>query len=417
MVRQGRLQEAESQARRALSDPDTRAVAYAILGGIRLEQKKYDESIRFLKQAIHLEPRLQGARLNLALATANTEASKGNYKRSLDAAQPVLENLKQSPDGLVLLATDFLKTGDRDSAAALVGDWKKLPDPPVAWTTSFATVLASGGLAAEAADILDLALARDASSLPALQLAAGIAEQRGELERALSYWLRAKKLQPDKPEILFGFGKVCLKMDLLDDAEPALARAVELRPEQAGYQYALASVRVGKRRFADAMALLNALLAKQPRDPQLNYAAGAVLYLEAKLDEAARKLRESIRLQADQVASYYYLGLIARDEGKADQAIHTFEELLRRHPAHAPSHEALGTLLMSAGRYAEARRSLERALDLNPRSVKANYQLGLLLGRVGNKEDAAKRLEIARSLRQQDAENSRLQLRLLEPEQ
>jgi tetratricopeptide (TPR) repeat protein len=74
-------------------------------------------------------------------------------------------------------------------------------------------------------------------------------------------------------------------------------------------------------------------------------------------------------------------------------------------------------LLMRAGQYPEAERDLEKAVALNPKSVKSNYQLGLLLGRMGKKDASAKQLEIARSLRKEDEAESRLQLRLLDPEQ
>ena len=67
----------------------------------------------------------------------------------------------------------------------------------------------------------DLALAVSPGSLTALQQAGGVAERQGNLERALSYRVRAKKIEPENPEILVGFGRVCLKLDLLDDAEPA----------------------------------------------------------------------------------------------------------------------------------------------------------------------------------------------------
>ena len=64
-----------------------------------------------------------------------------------------------------------------------------------------------------------------------------------------------------------------------------------------------------------------------------------------------------------------------------------------------------------------ARQNRRLAVRLNPNSVKANYQLGLLLTRMGKKDEAEKRLEIARSLRTEDEGNSRLQLRLLDPDQ
>ena len=78
------------------------------------------------------------------------------------------------------------------------------------------------GDAARALDAYDAAISLKPESMDALRQAATLAERQGELERSLSYWIRAKKLAPDDPEILLGFGRICLKMDLLDDAEPAL---------------------------------------------------------------------------------------------------------------------------------------------------------------------------------------------------
>jgi len=142
-----------------------------------------------------------------------------------------------------------------------------------------------------------------------------------------------------------------------------------------------------------------------------------VLYLQGHLDDAAKHLRESVRLQPNQLAPYYYSALIERDQGHDEEAIRMLQELLHRYPDHAPSCEALGGLLMNAHRYSEAEGSLENAVRLNPSSVKANYQLGLLLTRMGKKDEADKRLELAKSLRSQDETNSRLQLRLLDPDQ
>ena len=56
LVQQGRLDDADQQARLALHDPDTRAGACSVLGAIRLQQKRFDESATFLREAIRLEP-------------------------------------------------------------------------------------------------------------------------------------------------------------------------------------------------------------------------------------------------------------------------------------------------------------------------------------------------------------------------
>src|SRR5687767_939653 len=66
LVQQGKLDEADRHAQRALADPETRAVAYSILGTIKLQQNRLDDSARLLGDAIRLEPRLVGAQLSLA---------------------------------------------------------------------------------------------------------------------------------------------------------------------------------------------------------------------------------------------------------------------------------------------------------------------------------------------------------------
>jgi tetratricopeptide (TPR) repeat protein len=481
LVQHGQLAEADQQAHLALSDPNTRAAACSVLGTIRFQQKRLAESAGFLQEALRLEPSLLGARLSLAevytlqkkpqqanelyrqvldldpsntvarFALAQAENEKGNYRQSLDLAKPALDVLKQSPQGSLLLATDFIKVGETSSAAALAEDWARLPNVPPALSIKFGLLLARAGLGDEAVSILqrveqggsptyelafnlagayllkkdaaraleyyDQALSLNPKSIPALEQAAAITEAQGELEHSLSYWIRARKIEPDNPDVLLGFGRVCLKMDLLDDAEPALKKAASLRPGDAASQYTLAAAEVGKKQFAAAQALIEGLLQKKPGNPQLQYALGSVLYLEGHLDEAASHLRESIRLQPDQLAPYYYLALVARDQGNDADAVQRLQDLLRRYPDHALSCEVLGGLLVSAHRYDEAETNLENAVRLNPKSVKANYQLGLLLSRIGKKDEADKRLEIAKSLRTQDETNSRLQLRLLDPDQ
>ena len=481
LVQQGQFEQADREARRALSDPQTRAVAYSVLGIIRFQQRRLDDSAKFLQEAIRLDPRLLGAHLSLAevytlqgkqqraltlfrrvlvldpanvdarLALARVETEKGNYRESLALVKPVLNRVKQSPDGLLVLAADHAKLPDKEAAAALADDWRRLASAPPELSTKFALLLLEGGAVPEAVDILervqqagptsyeaafnlagayaansDLARALDAydkalsfnsQSVLALRQAAIIAERQGELERSLSYWVRARKLEPEDSEILLGFGRVCLKMDLLEDAELALSKAASLRPQEAKYQYTLAAAKTGRRQFEAAQSILQSLLKTHPGDPQLEYALGSVEYLQGHLPEAAAHLRESVRLQPSQVGSYYYLALAVRDQQNEGEAIRILEGLLQEHPEHAAAREVLGTLLMSANKYDDARQNLEEAVRLNPKSVKANYQLGLLLARMGKKDEADKQLEIAKSLRKEDEENSRLQLRLLDPDQ
>jgi len=416
LVQQGRLEEADQQARLALADPTTKGAANSVLGAIRLRQNRLEDSAKFLQEAIRLEPRLLGAHLNLAQVYALQEKRQlalGIFRRVLEL-DPSLANVPQAAS--IQFAMLLVNEGAVPEAINVL-ELARRAGPPsyeVAFNLGGAYVLNADP--ARALDAYDLALTLKPDSVPALRQAAGLAEQRNELERSLSYWMRARKIEPKDPEILLGFGRVCLKMDLLEDAEPALTEAAALKPDEPSYQYTLAAAKVGKRQFEAAQALLEALVAKRPGDSHLQYALGSVFYIQGRLPEAGERLRESLRLQPEQLASRYYLALVARDQGRDGEATEILEGLLHRYPDHGPSFEALGGLLMSAGRYPEAESRLRNAVRLTPASVKANYQLGLLLARMGKKEEAYKQLELAKSLRKEDEATSRLQLRLLEPD-
>ncbi len=444
LVQQGRLEEADQQAQLALSDPSTRALACSVLGAIRFQQQRLAESATLLREAITLEPRLVGAHLNLAeiyILQGKPEAALPLFTHVLDqdpaTAGAVASNwmrvigvghLPQAQAWSIKVALLLVNAHAIPEAISVLEQARTLGPPTYELAFNLGGAYLLQNDLAHALDAYDLALSlrpgagegskaddTDAGVMPALQQAAVIAERRGELERSLSYWIRAKKLAPEDPAVLLGFGRVCLKMDLLDDAEPALANAARQRPDDAAYQYALAAAKVGKKQFEAAQALLEPLVKARPGDAQLQYALGSVLYIQGKLDDAAARLRESVRLQPEQLASNYYLALVARDQGRDAEAIEILQRLLRRYPDHAASCEALGGLLMTAQRYDEAERYLRQAISQNAKSVKANYQLGLLLARTGRKEEADKQLALAKTLRTEDEASSRLQLRLLDP--
>lgn len=416
-MQEGRLDEAEAQARRALTDPATQAAACSVLGTIRFQQQRFDDSIVLFQKAIQLDDSLIGAHLSLAqvyMLQGKPALAMPLVARVLKL-DPRLANVP--PDLAITFGVLFATHGAAPEAIAILERVREAGTASYELAFNLAGAYLLNGDEARALDAYDEALAAKRDSLPALRQAAVVAERRGELERSLSYWLRAKKIDPDDAEILLGFGRVCLRMDLLEDAEPALIKAASLKPNDVTCQYTLAAAKVGKRQFEAAQRLLEPLVAAHPGDARLEYALGSVLYLQGHLPDAAARLRESLRLQPDQLASAYYLALVVRDEGNDGEAIGMLERVLQRFPDHAAASEALGGLLMTAQRYDEAERRLRDAIRLSPTSVKANYQLGLLLARTGRRDESERQLALAKTLREKDEANSRLQLRLLDPGQ
>ena len=58
LLSQGQTEKAEREARIAMADDTTRPLALAMLGSIRMEEGKYQESTQFLIKAVELNPHL-----------------------------------------------------------------------------------------------------------------------------------------------------------------------------------------------------------------------------------------------------------------------------------------------------------------------------------------------------------------------
>ena len=382
-----------------------------------------------------------------------SETERGTISDRWTLARTGARSIKQSPDGLFVLATDSLKTGDRAGGGGTgQPTGRGLPMCRQRWSITFALLLVKGGAVAEGIDVLerreagrpavlracfqsrrrvlcsggdparalaayDVALALQPDAVPALRQAAATAERQNELERSLSYWVRLRKLEPDDPAILLGFGRVCLKMDLLEDAEPALARAAE--PE--ARRSRRTDTRWPPRRSASASSRRRRACSSAGREAAAGSAAairaGLGLYIQGRLPDAA----EHLGRERPSAAGANWRPITTsrwspeiREGCRGDRDAR--EAVLRRYPDHAPSCEALGGLLMNAQRYDEAETQLRKAVRAQSRIGEGELSARAAAGANGEEGRGGQTARAGKSLRKEDEATSRLQLRLLEPE-
>src|SRR5690606_22304258 len=90
--------------------------------------------------------------------------------------------------------------------------------------------------------------------------------QRGDLEKALALLIRARRIAPNAPDVLYEFGATALQMDLLLDALPVFERLHADRPDNPAYHYALAFARLRKGENAEAARLMKLYVERRPED-------------------------------------------------------------------------------------------------------------------------------------------------------
>ncbi len=378
LLSSGDLEGAEREAMLALEgskDPSDHALAWAILGTIRLQQNHEREGIKDLEKAIRLDHRLVGARLNLAAAyqhlgetgrarvyyrealglkpdnpaarmeLAQLEAAAKNYGASLQVAEPAISTFRATPEGILTLATDYSGLQRKASLTALVDDWKRLTGVPESRSLEFARILAKDKFLKEAIDVLEMYAIN--GNRPGVELSLALAtlyRQRGDVKAASNFYASALESKDDCVPCLQGLASTAEKDGETEKALSYLIRARKLAPEDADVLFQFGRVCLERDLRDDGIEALEKAVALNPDDDHYLYV-----------------------LASGYVAAAHYA-----------KARPLFDKLVARHPNDDVPQYALGTVLYLQGDFEAAATTLKRSIDLNASQVGAYYYLGLI---------------------------------------
>jgi tetratricopeptide (TPR) repeat protein len=386
LLNNGDTKHAEAEARKALQIPSTRALALAMLGTIRLQQGQTEESIKFLKQALALNPKMIGARTTLGNAYAfnnqpdlaaksfrqvldmdpsnfnarfdlfKLEASRRNFQQSLDIATPVLPQLLVSDEGLVVLATDYAALGKKKELEDVVAHWQKLPDPSDEAALDFATTLTVYGMKPEAIAVLE--------------------DQE-------------KRIQSHAPtDVTLRLANAFLGLGLLDPAERNAQRALSQKPDCTACYRMLAQIAEHQGDSEKALSYLVKAKQLAPQDPEVLSEFGKICLERNLLDDALPALSKAVELRPDNDAYVYALGSANVGKQHLAAALQLFQQLLKKHPQDASLMYAIGAVYYLESKFTEAESLLKESLATQPDQTGAAYYLALTYDAVGDDERA-----------------------------
>ena len=377
---------AEAEARAALQNPPTKALALAMLGTIRLQQGKADDSIKFLTQALALNSKLVGARTTLGNAYAfagkmdsaakcfrdvlnadpgnfnarfdlfKIEASRRKFQQSLDVAAPILSQLFTSDEGLVVLASDYSALGKKQELEGLVTQWQKLAEPSDDAALDFAATLMANGMRAEATSVLEQEekrLAAHPQSSVALKLASAFSA-----------------------------------LGVFDRAESSAQLALSLEPRCTACYQGLAQIAERQNNSERALSLLVKAKQLAPKDPEVLFEFGKVCLERNLLEDALPALSRAVELKPENDSYAYVLGSAYVGKGRLPDALELFQRLLQQHPNDALLNYAVGAVYYLQSKYSDAEASLKRSLAAQADQIPAAYYLALTYDAMGDDDRA-----------------------------
>jgi tetratricopeptide (TPR) repeat protein len=271
---------------------------------------------------------------------------------------------------------------------------------------------------AESVTQLEEALQIEPSRPDAVMALAGVLRRQARAaatndpEEALSYLLKARKVAPGDPDVLYDFGMVALRMNLNTDAAEAFRGVLAERKDEAAALYGLGRAQLGLKQYENAQVTFQQYLSLKPNDASGHYALGLALAALQQPDAARREFGSSITLQPAQTESYFQLGLVELEQRQLDSAAEDFRRVLDRDAHHAGALTGMGRLQFERKNYPRATDYLRQAIAAYSDQRQAHYYLGLTLARIGRKEESEKELGIAAQIEHAELQKQQASTRI-----
>ena len=417
----GELTPAKARVEQALRRYPSDATLHNIAGAIEAQQGAYGAAERHFRLAMHAQPRMAPAYLNLgrlyqeharedaaalpkALAVyrellrfdpANAE---GLYQAAYVAActsdwevsRTLLERLpdasRSGPQALALLAIDLAALGDRARAAQVAA--RLLAHPGLTDEDVRAVIgrTTDDDLVERLLTGLDERGLASADSLRQL----GLLETRRErFDRARDLLERAMRAAAGATApLLLDLARAAYKQKDFQGALGYLAHARELEPQNAEVHFFFGIACVELNLGSEAYDALKKAVTLAPDNASVNYAMGAVAIHRHEPSEALPYFEAYVRLRPEDPRGRFALGAARFYSNELDAARADLDRAARFAETAAGAHYFLAKIARQLNEYEKAREEIDQALKADPEYADAWSELGYLQTRSGEYQAA-----------------------------
>ena len=346
------------------------------------------------------------------LETHSSAAQLLLNQRQPDKAKPHIEAIgsinPQAPLYKFLDARYNYQKGDLTTAFTELRDvLKRFPKHPRSLVLLGALERERGNLD-QAKEYLVRALSVRPDNLYARQLLGLVHLALQQYPEAIKLLESVVRVAPDDAYTWAELGSAYIKIGDLDGATRALTRASELGPSSVEVRNLLAVNYLVSGKNDSALKELRKVVQDEPGNNRANY---LMIVTQIRTGDfqaaiaAAEKLRKE---QPDNAVSVNLLGVAYNGLGDAEKAARLFKQAIKLNPKYISAAINLIKLDLNTGRLKEAKAGFERILIQKPNSPVALVGLAKILLTQGRRDEAIDRLQQARAQNPQD-----LQSRLL----
>lgn len=403
LIAADRNAEAETELSAILRTAPDEPVALNLLGTIRAKQGRLSEAEKFFTRAVRGDDKYVGAHMNLAYLYA----LMGQPANTIAELKKVLLLEPKNAEALDRLARLLLAHGEINEGIKALEQAEQSQQLSATLLVLLGDAYLKLGNAAQAQARYQVAFARESHNTDAVLGIAQVSLLKGDVETALLYLARARKMTATSPDTLYRFALVALGVGLYEEANGTLLAAIRLNPNDPAYHLALGNTWIKKPDLVEAEHAFRRALELQPDNPRAQMSLGFTLLEQKKYPEAREWLEKSLAKDNSVPETFYYLGQVAQEQNDDERAIVFFKQAIALAPSYSFPHAALGVSYLRLKNYSLAQQALELSVKLNPNDVKAHYNLAVLFARLKNPARAQEEMEIVERLKNAKAAQSK----------
>jgi tetratricopeptide (TPR) repeat protein len=205
---------------------------------------------------------------------------------------------------------------------------------------------------------------------------------------ALTYFQKAKEVNPQDAEVWFYLGVVYGKLGRYQDVIEACKQAIRIKLDlvEAHYNLGVTYDKLG--RYQDAIESYKQAIRIKPDYANAHYNLGVFYFKLGRYQDEIEAYKQAIRIKPDFADAHNNLGVAYENLGCYQEEIEVCKQAIRIKPDFADAHYNLGVAYGKLGRYQDSIEACKQAIRIKPDFAEAHYNLGVSYLNLGRYQDA-----------------------------
>src|SRR2546430_6848996 len=332
--------------------------AWPILGRIANNEKKYDDALKLVENALSRDP----ANVDARLVQAESWIAKGETKKAVNSIEDLDRTYPGSPVVKYALARVYVRTNNLDQAIAAVDQVVNLSPRFLDAILLRAELHLKKGDAQSVVDSLAAVVKQSPGLLQAELMLAEAYRALGRLDDAIAIVRDQIKRSPQNAASYFVLGFILQQQNKVTEAREALEKAAQLAPDNPSSLQQLVDLDVASKNYAAGHRRVDEVLQKQPKSALGYYLRGKLYLSEKKFDLAQTALLKAIDLDLNLSSAYDLLAAAFLYANNPSEVLNQMNAVMAKKPDNLQALLATGMIYSQMKEFNKARDAYEKVI-------------------------------------------------------